>query len=164
MVRQPLVDELWDSEIAMFNHGSTFGGHPVACAVAVANLRAMHDEGVLGHVLSHEDYFRERLEDVMAAHDCVAEVRGTGFFYAVELCASRTAGRELSEAQHLGLRGGALADFIREAKIMIRPDDRGATFLAISPPLVADAAVIDDLAARVDQIVDRTGDWLLANA
>ena len=163
MVRQPLVEQLWDSEDAMFNHGSTFGGHPVACAVAVANMRAMHDEGVLQHVLDHEDYFGRRLEALMDTHDHIGEVRGAGYFWAVELWASRAEGRELSEHQHRGLRGGALADFIREARIMIRPDDRGATFLAISPPLVADKDVIDDLVARVDQIADRAGAWLAAN-
>ena len=163
MVRQPLVEELWESEIGMYNHGSTFGGHPVACAVAVANMRAMQDEGVLQNVLDLEDHFRQGLEAVMASHDCIGEVRGAGFFWAVEFWASRSDGRELSEDQHLGLRGGALGEYIREAKIMIRPDDRGATFLAISPPLVADRTVIDDLVDRIDQIADRTGAWLAAN-
>ena len=163
MVRDPLVEELWDSELGMYNHGSTFGGHPVACAVAVANIRAMHDEKINEHVLAHEGHFRSGLESVMAAHDCVGDVRGTGYFYAVEFCASRAEGRELSDEQHAGLRGGVLAEFIRDAKIMIRPDDRGATFLAISPPLVADTTVIDDLVARVDQIAARTSDWLAAH-
>ena len=46
---------------------------------------------------------------------------------------------------------------------MIRPDDRGATMLVLSPPLVADRKVLDDLLGRVDQIVDRVGDWLEGN-
>ncbi|MEM7096461.1 MAG: aminotransferase class III-fold pyridoxal phosphate-dependent enzyme [Actinomycetota bacterium] len=164
MVRRPLVEEVWESEVAMFNHGSTFGGHPVATAVAVANMRAMRDERIFAHVLEHENYFRAGLESVMHAHDCVGEVRGTGYFYAVEFCASRSQGRELSEAQHLGLRGGALGQFVRDAKIMIRPDDRGATFLAISPPLVADKQVLDDLVERVGQIAGRTQEWIDTNS
>ncbi len=163
MVRDPLVEELWQSDTAMFNHGSTFGGHPVATAVAVANMRAMTDENVLDHVLAHEDHFRRQLEGVMAAHNCVSEVRGTGYFYAVEFCADAANGVGLSEAQDLALRGGVLGQFVRDAKIMIRPDDRGATFLAISPPLIADREVIDDLASRVDQIVGRTDQWLEDN-
>lgn len=160
MIRRPLVEEVWDSELAMFNHGSTFGGHPVATAVAVANMRAMNDEGIFGHVLDHEDYFKSSLEAVMVGNDCVGEVRGTGYFYAVEFCQSRAENRELSDIQHTGLRSGVLAGFIRDAKIMIRPDDRGATFLTISPPLVADKTVIDDLVHRVDQVCGRTADWL----
>lgn len=160
MIRRPLVEAMWDSPMGMFNHGSTFGGHPVATAVAVANMRAMKDENVFGHVRNHEDYFRSQLEAVQAAHNCVGEVRGTGYFYAVEFCADAANGVPLSDEQHQGLRGGVLAQFVRDAKIMIRPDDRGATFLAICPPLVADKTVIDDLAQRVDQIVSRTDEWL----
>ncbi len=160
IIRRPLVEAVWESPVAMFNHGSTFGGHPVSTAVAVANMRAMHDEQVFDHVLNNEDYFRSQLEGVQAAHNCVSEVRGTGYFYAVEFCADAANGVALTEEQHTGLRGGVLAQYVRDAKIMIRPDDRGATFLAICPPLVADRAVIDDLAARVDQIVARTDQWL----
>ena len=54
-VRGPLVDRVWDSPMAMFVHGSTFGGHPVATAVAVANMTAMHDENVFEGVLRNED-------------------------------------------------------------------------------------------------------------
>jgi adenosylmethionine-8-amino-7-oxononanoate aminotransferase len=163
MIRRPLVEEIWESEVGMFNHGSTFGGHPVATAVAVANMRAMKDEQIFQNVLDNQDYFKSSLEGVMAAHDCVSEVRGTGYFYAFEFCGSRAEGRALTETQHTGLRGGALASFVREAQIMIRPDDRGATFLTISPPLVADRTVLDDLVSRVDQIAGRTSEWLAHN-
>ena len=164
MIRRPLVEEIWESEVGMFNHGSTFGGHPVSCAVAVANMEALRDEDVFGNVLDNEGYFRAQLEGVMSATDCVSEVRGAGYFYAVEFCGSRADARDLSDSQHQGLRAGVLGGFVRDAQIMIRPDDRGATFLTISPPLVADRQVIDDLVSRVDQIVDRTSNWLAANA
>jgi hypothetical protein len=45
----------------------------------------------------------------------------------------------------------------------VRPDDRGYTGLTISPPLVADRAVIDDLVARVDRVADRIDAWLAGN-
>jgi len=163
MVRGQLVEAIWESDVEMFAHGSTFGGHPVATAVAIANMRAMHDEAIFEHVLAHEGYFRSQLEAVMNAHNCVSEVRGSGFFYAVEFCADAANAVELSNDQHLALRGGVLSGFLRDAQIMIRPDDRGATFLTISPPLVADKAVIDDLVARVDQVVERTQAWLTAS-
>lgn len=163
MVRRPLVEQVWDSEVGLFNHGSTFGGHPVATAVAVANMAAMRDEKIPEHVLAHQDYFRAGLESIMASHGCISEVRGCGYFYAVEFCADRESGRALSDKQETALRGGVLGEFVREAKVMVRPDDRGATFLAISPPLVADTAVIDDLVGRVAQIADRTQDWVAAN-
>ena len=56
VVRGTLVDRVWDSPMAMFVHGSTFGGHPVATAVAVANMAAMRDEDVFANVLATEDH------------------------------------------------------------------------------------------------------------
>jgi len=42
----------------------------------------------------------------------------------------------------------------------VRPDDRGAALLAIAPPLVAGADVLDDLLDRADQVLERTTKWL----
>jgi adenosylmethionine-8-amino-7-oxononanoate aminotransferase len=162
IVRGPLVEQVWDSG-GMYMHGSTFGGHPVATAVAVANMRAMRDEGVLDHVLAHEDGFRARLDGLMDRFSCVKEVRGLGYFYALELMADRESGVELSDGQRVALEGGLLAQYVRDARILIRPDDRGATMLTLSPPLVADDAVLDDLTERLDQVLVATSDWLQAN-
>ena len=49
------------------------------------------------------------------------------------------------------------------ARALVRPDSRGAAMLAIAPPLVADAAVIDDLLNRVDRVLDRVSGWLRAS-
>ncbi|MBM4337532.1 MAG: aminotransferase class III-fold pyridoxal phosphate-dependent enzyme [Deltaproteobacteria bacterium] len=160
VARRGLVEAIWDSPGGSFVHGSTFGGHPVATAVAVANMTALREEKVLENVLANEGYLRARLEAVAARHACVREVRGQGYFYAVELMADRESGRDLDAAQTAALRGGLLLQYIREAKILIRPDDRGATFMAIAPPLVADRAVLDDVAERLDRICTRVDQFL----
>ena len=160
MIRRPLVEEVWESEVGFFNHGSTFGGHPVATAVAVANMRAMKDERVFENVLELEGYFMSGLEQIMATHKCVGAVRGTGYFYAVEFWKDGPNGVPLSDEEAKALQTGVMAEFVRDAKVMIRPDDRGATMLVLSPPLVADREVLDDLMSRVDQIADRVGRWL----
>ena len=144
-------------------HGSTFGGHPVATAVAVANMSAMRDERVLQHVLDNEDYFTDQLRAMGDAHRSVREVRGTGYFYAVDLCADSADDRDLSPGQEAGLRGGVLGAFVREERMTVRPDDRGYTGLTISPPLVADRTVIDDLVVRVDRVAGRVDAWLADN-
>jgi len=163
VVRGPLVTELFDSPMGSYVHGSTFGGHPVATAVAVANMSAMRDEGVLQHVLDNEGYFTDQLRAMGDAHRSVREVRGTGYFYAVDLCAGSDDDRDLSGTQEAGLRGGVLGALVREERMTVRPDDRGYTGLTISPPLVADRAVIDDLVARVDRVAGRVDEWLAAN-
>ncbi len=163
VVRGPLVDEVFDSEMGSYVHGSTFGGHPVATAVAVANMSAMRADGLMQHVLDTEGYFADRLNDLMAGHPCAREVRGTGFFYAIDICADRDAALDLSASQQAGLQGGVLGGFVRGEKMTIRPDDRGDTGLTISPPLVADTEVIDDLAERVDRVLTRVDAWLGGN-
>ncbi len=160
VIRGPLVEEVYDSHLGSFVHGSTFGGHPVATAVAVANMTAMREARVMEHVLANEAAFAGRLGDLVAGHPCVREVRGTGFFYAIELCADREADTGLSPSQAAALQGGVLGGFVREELMTIRPDDRGYTGLTISPPLVADAEVIDDLAERTDRVLGRVDAWL----
>ena len=161
VVRGPLVDRLWDSPLAMYVHGSTFGGHPVATAVAVANMTAMRDEGVFERVLANEARLGGGLRALMESHGCVKDVRGAGYFYSVELMRDRAREVDLddSEAAEL-LAGGVLDRLVRSAGVLVRPDGRGAVMLAVSPPLVADESVIDDLLGRLDQVLDRLGGWL----
>ena len=164
IARNSLMERVWDSPLAMFIHGSTFGGHPVSTAVAVANITALRDEGVLANVLSHEGRLFGGLHNLMAAHPCVKDVRGTGYFYAVELMRDRDSGIDLTEDEFASLLAGrVLEGFVKEARVLVRPDSRGAAMMMISPPLVADAAVIDDLLNRVDQVLDRVGGWLMAS-
>ncbi len=163
VVRRPVIEAIWDSPGGSFVHGSTFGGHPVATAVAVANLNAFRDEKVFENVLANEAHLRSLLEDVASRHRCVREVRGQGYFYAVELMADRDSGRDLDADQTTALRGGLLLRYIREARILIRPDDRGATFMAIAPPLVADRDVLADLAERLDRICTRVDQYIGGN-
>ena len=164
VVRGALVDRVWDSPVAMFVHGSTFGAHPVATAVATANMAAMRDEEVFANVLRNEDRLTGGLRALMAAQSCVKDVRGAGYFHYVELMRDRSAGTDLSETEFEQLLpGGVLERFVREARVLVRPDSRGAAMLAIAPPLVADATVIDDLLNRVDQVLDRVSGWLRAS-
>jgi adenosylmethionine-8-amino-7-oxononanoate aminotransferase len=162
VIRKPLVEAIWDSPMGSFVHGSTFGGHPVATAVACATIQAMRTEDVPGHVLRNEGYLSDGLNALADRHDCVREVRGTGYFYAIELMADSTHDRDLSDGQAAALQSSVLTQFLRDAKLLVRPDDRGATMLTISPPLVADKMVLDDLLDRADEVLDRTNEWLNA--
>jgi adenosylmethionine-8-amino-7-oxononanoate aminotransferase len=159
-IRKPLVDAVWSSELGVYMHGSTFGGHPVATAVACATIGALEHEGVLDNVNNNEAYLRNGLDGLLDAHQCVKEVRGAGYFYAVELMADRASGRDHTGDQAAALEGGLLGTFVRDARVLVRPDDRGATMLTISPPLVADTNVLDDLIGRIDDVLTMTDDYL----
>ena len=161
--RTPLVESIWESPMGAYMHGSTFGGHPVATAVAVANISAMRSEGIMQHVLNNEGGFRNRLDDLTDKHTCVGEVRGLGYFYAIELCKDSETGTELTDAQRAGLQGGGLNKMVRDAGLLIRSDDRGATMLVTSPPLIANDDVLDDIQSRMDQVLTWTSEWIDAN-
>lgn len=159
-----VVEAIWESPSATFPHGATFGAHPVATAVAVANISALRDENVCDNVLTHEEYFKKGLLALQESHVCVKDVRGAGYFYAVELMRDRDRGTDLTDAEFAKLLpGGYLQGLVRDARVLVRPDNRGAAMLAIAPPLVADAAVIDDLLERVDQVLSRLDGWLKAS-
>src|SRR5213079_3626238 len=69
---------------AIFNHGFTFGGHPVACATALANIDVIEREGLCEHVQANERAFRAMLESLRDL-PIVGDVRGAGYFQAIEL-------------------------------------------------------------------------------
>lgn len=154
LIREDLANGLLDSPLAgAFMHGSTWGGHPVSTAVAVANITAMRDEDVLGNVRRLEPHFQAGLDQIRDIHPTIREWRGTGFFYALEFMADRNTGRELTEQQGIELVREVMPRAMRDVNLITRPDDRGATMLMLSPPLVADREVLDELLAGVDAVV-----------
>ena len=92
----------------MFMHGLTFGGHPLATAIAGAALDVYEREGVLENVRANEGFFEERLRELYR-NPLVGDVRGAGYFWAVELVKDR-ATKETFEGEEADwlLRAGAL--------------------------------------------------------
>ena len=123
-------------------------------------MTAMRDENVLQNVLDNEGYFQQKLDELIVRYDILKEWRGMGYFYALEFMESRERGTELTDEDRAALQGGVLGGFVRETKLLIRPDDRGATMLVLSPPLVADRPVIDDIMERMREILDLTEKWM----
>jgi adenosylmethionine-8-amino-7-oxononanoate aminotransferase len=119
-----------------FTHGFTFGGHPMACAVGLANIDVMEREQLCAHVLENESRFREMLEGLRDL-PIVGDVRGAGYFQAIELVKDRETKETFSheEAEHL------LRDFLSgelySRGLICRTDDRGDPVVQLSPPLIA---------------------------
>ena len=115
-----------------------------------ANITAMRDENVLGNVCDQAPKVEAALDSLRQSHRCVKDVRGTGFFYAIELMADHNSGRELSDSESLTVLREVLPESFKRTKVILRGDDRGATMIMVSPPLVADDDVLDDLLHGID--------------
>jgi adenosylmethionine-8-amino-7-oxononanoate aminotransferase len=116
-----------------FLHGLTFAGHPVSCAVALANLDLMAREDLPGRVRSLEGEFRATLE-TLTDLPIVAEVRGMGYFYGIELTKD---GAEFSDEECEWLIRRFLSRRLLELGLICRADDRGDPVIQLSPPLIA---------------------------
>jgi acetylornithine aminotransferase/acetylornithine/N-succinyldiaminopimelate aminotransferase len=66
-------------------HGTTFGGGPLACAVAIAVIDAIEQEGLLANIRETGAYFKGQLHDLAAKHESVVDVRGMGLMLAMEM-------------------------------------------------------------------------------
>lgn len=66
-------------------HGTTFGGGPLACAVAIAVLDTMQRENMLAHINDTGDFFKSKLQDLAKRHECIIDVRGMGLMLGIEL-------------------------------------------------------------------------------
>jgi adenosylmethionine-8-amino-7-oxononanoate aminotransferase len=120
----------------VFLHGFTFAGHPVAAAVALANIAAMEEEGVLENVRANEGELRAML-DSLRDIPIVGDVRGAGYFHAIELVKDRETKATFDGQEADDLLRGFLSDEMFRRGLICRADDRGEPVVQLSPPLIA---------------------------
>jgi adenosylmethionine-8-amino-7-oxononanoate aminotransferase len=146
------VMEPFLADTSMFSHGITFGGHPVQCAIALKNIEIMKRERVLEHVRENEDAFRATLAQLLDL-PIVGDLRGTGFFWAIELVKDKDTRETFSEEECEKLLRGYLSNALFDAGLICRADDRGDPVLQISPPLVAGQAEIDEITGILGDVL-----------
>jgi adenosylmethionine-8-amino-7-oxononanoate aminotransferase len=129
---------------ATFLHGVTFAGHPVSCAVAMANLDVFEKEDLLGNVRSNEGAFRSTLEKLMDL-PIVGEVRGDGFFYGIELVKDKSTRLTFDDDESERLLRGFLSPALFDAGLVCRADDRGDPVIQLSPPLICTQNQFDEM-------------------
>jgi adenosylmethionine-8-amino-7-oxononanoate aminotransferase len=119
-----------------FMHGLTFGGHPVSAAVALANIDVMEDDGLNDHVRANEGAFRDMLESLRDI-PIVGDVRGMGYFHAIELVRDRRTKATFSAEECDWLLDEFLSGELLRRGLICRADDRGEPVVQLSPPLIA---------------------------
>jgi adenosylmethionine-8-amino-7-oxononanoate aminotransferase len=137
----------------MFLHGATWGGHPVACAVALANLQVMEDDDVLGNVQRNGEWFGQQLRDLAEKHHIVGDVRGTGYFWAMELVKDRDHKVMFDDDESERLLRGFLSTRLLELGLMCRADDRDEPVIQLSPPLIATRDELGEIVGILDQVL-----------
>jgi adenosylmethionine-8-amino-7-oxononanoate aminotransferase len=129
----------------VYANGMTFGGHPVQCAVALKNIEIMKRERIVEHVRSHEDQLRSRLAQLLDL-PIVGDLRGTGFFYALELVKDKETRETFSSEECEWLLRNYLSPRLYERGLICRAEDRGDPVVQVSPPLVAGPEQFDEIA------------------
>lgn len=138
-----------------FNHGLTYSGHPVAAAVAVANLKALRDEGIVERVRTETGpYFQQALRDALAASPIVGEVSGAGLVAGMQLTADKASRRRFENGGDVGL---TCRDFCFKNNLIMRATgDR----MLLSPPLVIKKSEIDEIVEKAAQCIGLTAQSL----
>ena len=138
------------SNAPMFMHGSTFGGHPVSSAVALENIEIIEREKLLENVHDLEGHFGDELRRMAADHPIVKEVRGMGFFWAVEVKPERADGTPLEDDEYQKYFKGVVSRKLLEGGLICRFDDKDDPVIQYSPALVADKEVLSRIAEITD--------------
>jgi adenosylmethionine-8-amino-7-oxononanoate aminotransferase len=146
-VIEPFMDEK-----AMYAHGITFGGHPVMAAIALKNIEIMKRERIVERVREHEDEFRATLEQLLDL-PIVGDLRGTGYFWALELVKDKETRETFDEDESETLLRGFLSRELFEHGLICRADDRGDPVVQISPPLVAGPEEFDEIAGILGEVL-----------
>jgi adenosylmethionine-8-amino-7-oxononanoate aminotransferase len=142
----------------MLRHGITFGGHPLAAAVALKNLEIFERDQVLENVRANEAYLADRMQTLRSL-PIVGDVRGRGYFWATELVKDADNTRFEADERERLLRG-FLPGRLLEAGLIARGDDRGDSVLQIAPPLIADQDVLDAIVDRLHEVLSDAGEHM----
>jgi acetylornithine/N-succinyldiaminopimelate aminotransferase len=118
-------------------HGTTFGGGPLACAVAIAVIDTIERDGLLAHVTEVGEYFQEQLDSLAKKHEAIVDVRGKGLMLAAELDSADLAKLTVQE--------------MLKRKILI--NCTSDTVLRFLPPFILQKEHVDQAIAALDEII-----------
>ncbi len=137
-----------------FLHGVTFAGHPVSAAVALANIDVFEKEDILGSVQENQHKFRAAL-DTLADLPIVGDIRGTGYFYGIELVRDKETKETFNDEECERLLRGYLSGALYEAGLICRADDRGDPVVQLAPTLICGEEEFDFIATTLRTVLTR---------
>jgi adenosylmethionine-8-amino-7-oxononanoate aminotransferase len=153
------VFEPFASGTSMYTHGITFGGHPVMCAIALKNIEIMKRERIVEHVADNGEAMRSSLAQLLDL-PIVGDLRGTGYFYALELVKDKETRETFDDEESETLLRGFMSGALWDRGLICRADDRGDPVVQISPPLVAGQAEIDEMTGILGDVLEEASRML----
>ena len=117
-------------------HGTTFGGNPLACAVAIAVIDAIKRDNILGHINEVGSYFHDQLTQLAKRHDCITEVRGKGLMLGIEINSADLAQRVAAQ--------------MMDRRIIINRTSE--TVLRLLPPFLLERQHVDTAIKAFDEV------------
>jgi adenosylmethionine-8-amino-7-oxononanoate aminotransferase len=151
IARDAVMEPFLEAE-RMWTHGITFGGHPVQAAIALKNIEIMKRERIVEGVAENEEAFRSTLAQLLDL-PIAGDLRGTGYFYALELVKDKETRESFSNEECESLLRGFLSPALFDRGLICRADDRGDPVIQISPPLVAGRAEFDEIAGILGDVL-----------
>ena len=139
-----------------FNHGYTYSGHPVACAVALANLELMERENLPGRVRDDIGPYLAAQFETLKAHPLVGEAETCGFVAGLVLVKDKASNTPFDGDLAVGMK--CRAHCFKNGLIMRAVGDR----MIIAPPLTMTHAQIDEMMALIRLCLDATLEQLKA--
>lgn len=143
VISQPQADG------AMFTHGFTYSGHPVACAAGLKNIEIMERENICDHVKDVGAYFEQQIRG-LGDLDIVGDVRGRKFMMCLENVANKETKELIDAAAKVGNR---IADHCQARGLIVRPI---AHMNVLSPPLILTRDDVDFLTATLRESIEAT--------
>ncbi|MGB7817409.1 MAG: aspartate aminotransferase family protein [Ornithinibacter sp.] len=152
MIASDRLFEPFRTGTTSFMHGYTWGGHPVSCAAAMANLDIFDREGLNDRVKENAPVFKSTLSTLLDL-PLVGDVRGAGYFYGIELVKDKTTRETFDDAESERLLRGFLSKALFEAGLYCRADDRGDPVVQLAPPLTMGPAEFDEIERRLRSVL-----------
>ena len=150
------VSEVLIDEGGEFYHGYTYSGHPVACAVAIENLKIIREENLIENSKNTSVYLNEKMKEI-ADHPLVGEVRMKSYIGCVELVKDKEKGTMFEDT---GTVGTICRDYCIENGLIMRAVRDGMIFC---PPLIFSKNHIDELVEKLKKSLDQTHNHINKN-
>jgi adenosylmethionine-8-amino-7-oxononanoate aminotransferase len=152
-----VVAPLYEDPKRSLLHGITFAGHPLCAAISLKNLEIFERDRVFENVRALEGHLEDRLRELLAL-PIGGDVRGAGFFWAVELVGED--GRRFDAEERERLLRGFMFGRLMKAGMIARPDDRGDAVVQVAPPLISTAEQLDEMVDALGEVLTEAGELM----